>query len=218
MDSDNNKVNKHITISRRIYEDVVEFCPNLMIYLGTHSHISVYNKAEQKSGLEFWGIRLHSSEKPTRKTDIKHPDGVITGKEIARYILEIKWGYTPGIRQESDLSKMVKSGELNEIRDAISKGRICRVGKHKFPTEYAHREDFIVTETTKFLLVSDFQETMRHEPGIYNMVMRSLNELEPQPILLDYKQTHESDSGYGTIQSFHDYISSDIEQATNSTI
>lgn len=208
MDSDK-IADKHVIISRRICEDVAEFCPNLVVYLGTHSHIPAHKTAEQKSGLEFWGIRLHDSERPSGVTDIKHPDGVITDRQTARYILEIKWGYTPGIRQESDLSKMVKRGELNEIRNAISKGRICRVGKRKFPTEYEHQEDFVVTEITKFLLVSDFQETMRYDPRTYNMVMRSLDELEPRPIRLDYNQTHDSNFGYGIIQSFRDYISSD---------
>lgn len=207
---------KHVQISERIYRDVADCRSDLKVYLATHSRRgNYYEIAEGDSGLEFWGISLYPTSKPSGGA-LKLPDGIVADKKrgVVSYVLEIKWGWITDLDRlgESDLSALVKDKGAEErvkIKSAISRGKSCRVGKRKFPKgkEWeSHKEDFRITEETKFLLISDFCGMMKRYPEDCSMLVENLDRLIPGIIRLDYKQTYNSD--FGAIQSFRDYISS----------
>ncbi|MCX6113084.1 MAG: hypothetical protein NTY22_07395, partial [Proteobacteria bacterium] len=198
----------------KIYKDIEDCHPDFKVYLATHSKIgNYYEKAEENSGLEFWGMSIYANENPSGSA-LKNPDGIVADskRNVVLYVLEIKWGWIPesGGTPKSDFLDLVnnKKGfdERRKIQDAISNGKSCRIGKRKFPKEDPyHKKDFkIIKETTRFLLISDFYQLIQYDPQ-YN-IMDNLKCLIPELICLDYQQTHKSD--FGVIESFGDYVSS----------
>lgn len=206
---------KHVQISMKICKDIADYRPDLKLYLATHSERRNYYENEKDSGLEFYGISIYANENPSGSA-LKQPDGIVVDEETntALYILEIKWGWIPESNIKSDLLDLVndKKGadERRKMRNAISNGKSCRIGKRKFPEEdSSHRRDIKINEETEFLLISDFYELRRCYFG-YNTFMENLRSQIPELVLLDYKKTFKSN--FGDIKCFQDYILSIIKK------
>jgi hypothetical protein len=200
------KAEKHILIYKEIKSVAKGHLINSKVYFGTHNQ-EQYQRLGKGSGESLWGIKIYASDPPSNPR-LKEPDVIITdGFKDLLYILEVKWGWIPDSNQ-SDLFALLENSELCHTRNAISKGKTCKVGKLKFAGEDSNILEpgvFRITKETKFLLISDFDELMKN-CSKYHLIMESLNDCLPELTRLDYQQTH--DSPFGVIQSFRDYITS----------
>ena len=143
------KAEKHIDISLEVKSIINQKCPNYDVYLATYPARAIYKKIEKTRGEEFYGIALYSSSTPRRNNKVKEPDILVSDGKNAKFIIEVKWGAINGCSSsdlkdfESDLNKMKKFNPENHWT--------CRI---------SGKNDFIVNDKTRFILVSDFNKAI----------------------------------------------------------
>ncbi len=140
---------KHIDISLKAKSIINQKYPDYDVYIATHDAKKIYPNIEKTRGEKFYDIKLYSSSTPRRENEVKQPDILVSDGNYAKYIIEVKWGAIDGSPWsdfryfESDLEKMKKFN--------LESHWTCRING---------KNDFIVNDKTRFILLSDFNKTI----------------------------------------------------------
>lgn len=155
---------KHITISNQIKRIVMTYCKDCCVYVATHTNGTrgqAYQRIEEECNEEFWSvIAWTKSPDGPHRPKIKELDAIVTRNEDVAFLIEVKWGTSPG-RPDSDL--MIKPDEWAKMRQLLQGEAICRVrgpsvrnGQRYHSPEF--QQDYYINPLTKGIIVSDFHE------------------------------------------------------------
>jgi len=202
---------KHIDISLKIEDIVKEFNLPYITYIATYGigrSGQAYQRIEEESMRTYYSIKMYSTNPPAQHSQVKDPDVVIIEDRKVKYAIEVKWGYGEKATIESDLFKVFTGDEYERHLQAVKTGKIIRVrgpaceeGNRYRSKQFGFERNFEVTDETKYIVVSDFYNLNKNNPGSFNQLFPFIEQNRDNMICLDIGRSFEK------IKSLRDWLS-----------